>query len=104
VQNSCRLCKLTSLFIRCYLEKHQISVVPHPDLAPADFFLFPKPKTTLKGRRFKTIDEIQENAIRELRVITENTFQEAFQQQKKRWERCIASRWEYFEGDRNAVK
>ena len=44
------------LLIRSYLAKHQISVVPHPpyslDLAPADFFLFPKLKTTLKGRHF----------------------------------------------------
>jgi hypothetical protein len=54
----------------------------------------------LKGRGFQTIDEIQENAIRELRAITESAFQEAFQQLKKRWERCIASRGEYFEGDR----
>jgi hypothetical protein len=29
--------------------------------------------------------EIQENAIRELRAITESAFQEAFQQWKKRW-------------------
>jgi fumarate hydratase class II len=36
--------------------------------------------------------EIQENAIRELRAITESAFQEAFQQWKKRLERCIASR------------
>jgi len=46
-----------------YLAKHQTSIVPHPpyspDLAPADFFLFPKLKTTLKGRRFQTIEEIQ---------------------------------------------
>ena len=36
------------LLIRSYLAKHQTSVVPHPpyspDLAPADFFLFPKLK------------------------------------------------------------
>jgi len=48
-----------SLLIRSYLAKHQTSVVPHlpysPDLAPADFFLFLKLKTTLKGRRFQTI-------------------------------------------------
>ena len=85
-----------SLLIRSYLAKHQTSVVPHPpyspDLATADFFLFPKLKTTLKGRRFQTIGEIQENAIRELRTITESAFQEAFQQWKKRWERRIASR------------
>jgi hypothetical protein len=43
--------------------------------------------------------EIQENAITELRAITESAFEEAFQQWKKRWERCIASRGDYFEGD-----
>ena len=41
-----------SLLIRSYLAKHQTSVVPHPtyspDLAPADFFLFPKLKTLWK--------------------------------------------------------
>jgi hypothetical protein len=41
----------------------------------------------------------QENAIRELRAITERAFQEAFQQLKKRWERCIASRGDYVEGN-----
>ena len=92
-----------SLLIRSYLAKHQTSVVPHPpyspDLAPSDVFLFPKPKTNLKGRRFQTIEEIQENEIRELRTITESEFQEAFQQWKKSWERCIACEGEYFEGD-----
>jgi transposase len=91
-----------SLLIRSYLVKHQISIVPHPpyspDLAPADFFLFPKLKTTLKGRSFQIIEEIQENATRELRAITESAFQEAFQQWKKCWERGIASRRDYFEG------
>jgi len=41
-----------------YLAKHQTSVVPYPPYSPhlatADFFLFPKLKTTLKGRRFQT--------------------------------------------------
>jgi len=36
--------------------------VPHPpyspDLAPGYFFLFPKLKTTLKDRRYQTIEEI----------------------------------------------
>jgi hypothetical protein len=30
-----------------------------PDLAPCDFFLFPKIKLKLKGRRFDTNEEIQ---------------------------------------------
>jgi hypothetical protein len=33
-----------------------------------------------------------------MRSITESAFQEAYQQWKKRWERCIASRGDYFEG------
>ena len=92
-----------SVLIRSYLAKHQTSVASHPpyspDLAQADFFLFPKLKTTLKGRSIQTIEEIQENAITELRAITESAFQEAFEQWKKRWEWCIASRGDYFEGD-----
>jgi len=92
-----------SLLIRSYLAKRQTSVVPHlpysPDLAPGDFFLFPTLKTTLKGRHFQTTGEVQENAIRKLHAITESAFQEAFQQWKKRWERCIASRGNCFEGD-----
>ena len=91
------------LLIRSYLEKHQTSIVPHPpyspDLVPAHFFLFPKLKTTLKGHHFQTIEEIQENVIRELRTITESAFQEAFQQWKKCWEWCISSRGDCFEGD-----
>jgi hypothetical protein len=43
--------------------KHQTSVVAHPpyspDLAPADFFLFPKLKTILKGCLSQTIEEIR---------------------------------------------
>jgi hypothetical protein len=68
-------------------------------LNPSRLFLFPKLKTTLKGRRFQTIEEIQENAIKELRSITESAFHEAFQQWKKRWERCLANTGDYFEGD-----
>jgi transposase len=79
-----------SLLIRSYLAKRQTSVVPYPpyspDLAPADIFLFPKVKTTFKARRFQTTEEIQENTIREL-------------QWKQRWERCVASRGDCFEGD-----
>jgi len=92
-----------SLLIRSYLAKHQTSVVPHApysaDLAPADFFLFPKFKTTLKGHHFQTIKEIQENAIRALCAITESAFQVAFQQWENGWERCTATREDYFECD-----
>jgi histone-lysine N-methyltransferase SETMAR len=45
-----------ALSVREFLAKHSIPVAPHPpyspDLAPCDFFLFPRLKSTLKGKRF----------------------------------------------------
>jgi len=90
-----------SLFlVRNFLEKNEKTTVPQlpysPDLAPADFFLFPQLKSTLKGRRFDTFDEIQKNSTKELFAIPK----EAFQSWQKRWEQCVASEGNYFEGDR----
>ena len=82
-----------SLLIRKFLSKHETPVVlqpPYsPDLSPADFFLFPKLKSSLKGRRFQTAEEIKENSIRDLRAVLQNTFKDAFQNWKKSWARCI---------------
>ena len=48
-----------------FLAKYQITQVTQPsyspDLVPYDFWLFPKLKSPLKGKRFQTINEIQEN-------------------------------------------
>jgi hypothetical protein len=71
-----------------------------PDLAPADFFMFPKLKSSLKGSRFQKVEEIEKNMPRDLRAIPQNTFYIEFQNWKKRWERCIKSGGEYFEGDK----
>ena len=68
-------------------------------LSPIRIFPVSKIYTTLEERRFQTMEESQENAIRKLRAIAESSFQEAFQQWKKCWERCIASRGGCFEGD-----
>jgi len=71
-----------SLLIREFLTKHEMTVVPQPpytpDLAPADFLLFPQLKSSLKGRRFQTIEEIEENLKRHLRAIPQNKFQDVF--------------------------
>jgi len=91
-----------ALLIRELLTKHEATVAPQPphfpDLTPADFFLFPTLKSSLKGRRFQMVEETEENSLWDLRAIPQNTFQDAFQNWKKHWERCIKSGWEYFEG------
>jgi len=73
-----------SLLIHEFSTKHETTVVPQPpyspDLAPVDFFLFPKFKSSLKDSRFQMVEEI-ENSIWDLRAIPQNTFQNW----KKRW-------------------
>ena len=87
-----------------FLTNHKMTVVPQlpyfPDLAVVDFFLFLKWKSSLKGHRFPTVEEIEENSIRDLHAIPQNTFQDAFQKWEKRWEWCVKSEGEYFEGDK----
>jgi hypothetical protein len=65
------------------------------------FFLFPKLKSTLKRRRFQTIEEIEEISLWGLCAIPQNAFQDAFQNWEKCWERCINSGGDYFEGDKS---
>jgi transposase len=83
-----------SFFVRNFLAKNKTTIVPQPpyspDLAPADFFLFPKLKSALKERRFDTINEIQKNLTTEF-AFPKEAFQKAFQSWQKRWERCVAS-------------
>jgi hypothetical protein len=51
----------TFVLTQQFLAKDEMDVIPHPlyspGLAPSDFFLFPKMKLKLKGRRFDTIEE-----------------------------------------------
>jgi hypothetical protein len=70
-----------------------------PDLAPCDFFLFPKMKLKLKGRQFDTIEEIQAELQRVLDTLTEKDFQEESQKLRRRWDRCLYAGGSYFEGD-----
>ena len=49
-----------------------------PDMAPCDFFLFPKLKRTLKGRRFTVIDEIKSASLKEVKAIPKIEFEKCF--------------------------
>ena len=93
----------SSLLIRDFCTKNEMTVVPQPpyspDLAPADFFLFPKMKRPMKGERFDDVEAIKKKSLEELKSIPEEDFQRAFLQWKRRWEKCIATQGEYFEGD-----
>lgn len=63
----------------------------------ADFFLFPKLKTALKGRRFDDFAAIQKAVTNSLKGISEADFQGAYESWKSRWQRCIDAQGDYFE-------
>jgi hypothetical protein len=55
-----------------------------PNLAPGDFFLFPKLKSILKVRRFDTIEKVKENSLMDLKKIPKQVFEDCFEKWKKR--------------------
>ena len=76
-----------------------IKTVPHPayspDLAPCDFWLFPK----LWGCRYETIEEMKEAVTKVIDTLTHEGFDGAFQKLLERYNKCITARGDYFEGD-----
>ena len=66
-----------------------------PDLAPCDFWLFPK----LRGCRYETIEEMKEAATKVIDTLTPEDFNGAFQTLLGRYNKCIAAGGDYLEGD-----
>ena len=82
-----------ALGIREFLAQNNISVLeqpPHsPDLAPCDFFLFPKLKEVTKGTRFQDSEANKTVVTRELRAISKESFQECVEARQRRLKKCI---------------
>jgi hypothetical protein len=70
-----------------------------PDFAPCDFFTFPWLKSTLKGKRFQDVVEIQLNMTRQLQAIPKQAYQTCNEKWKDCWNHCIQSGASYIEGD-----
>jgi hypothetical protein len=64
-----------------------------PDLAPNNFWLFPKIKSVLKGWKNKKGVTIATKAIPQQKL------QKCSQQWQHHWAKCTATQVEYFEGD-----
>jgi hypothetical protein len=73
-----------SVFIKDFLAKKNVTTPEHspysPDMAPADFYLFPRLISALKERHFCDSTNIIQNATEELKRLSRNGFQECFQQ------------------------
>jgi len=83
------------------LAKHgtaQLQQPPYsPDLAPCDFFLFPRLKKVLKGYRFEAMENINQNSMKTLLDILKEEFTKCFQQWQQRWAKCVAAEGNYVE-------
>ena len=78
-----------SILITDYLTKIGIKTVPQPpyspDLAPWDFWLFPKLKDKLRGCRYETIEEMKEGETKVIDPLTQEDIHGAFQKLLKRY-------------------
>ena len=79
--------------------KMDIKTVYHPayspDLAPCDFWLFPK----LRGYRYETTEEMKEAVTKVIDTLTQEDFHGAFQKLLEQYNKCIAAGGDYFEGE-----
>jgi hypothetical protein len=66
--------------------------VPYsPDLAPCDFWLFPKVKMTMKGKRFESIQDLEAALTQQLKTLTKQDFQNCFRKWQERLDKCVRS-------------
>ena len=91
------------ILVTDYLNKMGIETVPqppnNPDLAPCDFWLFPKLKEKLRGCHYEAIEEMKEAVTKVIDTLTQEDFHGAFQKLLERYNKCIAAGGGYFEGD-----
>ena len=80
-----------SILVTDYLTKMDIKTVAHPpyspDLAPCDFWLFPKLKENLRSCCYETIEEMKEAVMKVIDTLTQEDFDEAFQKLLE-WYKC----------------
>ena len=88
-----------SILVTDYLTKMGIKTLPQPsyspDLAPCDFWLFPK----LRGCRYETIEEMKEAVTKVIDRLTQEDIHGNFLKLLERYNKCIAAEGDYFEGD-----
>ena len=68
-----------------------------PDLAPADYFLFPKVKSHLKGRLLDSISDIQPAVTSTLNTTAKDDFYKVIQKLYDRANLCVQLQGIYVE-------
>ena len=76
-------------------------LLPHPpyspDLAPSDFYLFPKLKSHIRGRHFESDDDVIKAVESYLKDQNEAFYHEGIGMLEHRWTKCIEVKGDYVE-------
>ena len=90
----------TTIRVSQFLAQKMVAVLDHPpyapDLAPADFFLFPHLKATIKGAGFADVNAIKDHLTTVLRSIPQETLADSFQKLYQRCKTCVVADSDYF--------
>ena len=77
--------------------EYGIEILPRPpyspDMAPFDFYPFPKLKSLLRGAQYRS----NEGVIEAVNEYLGNSYFEGIRQLEKRWAKCIALKGDYIE-------
>ena len=83
------------------LENCGWQVLPHPpyspNMSPPAFDLFPKLKKPLRGKRFRSVEEVSNEVTRVIRRINNEGVLKGIQDLPKRWTTVIKHNGDYIE-------
>ncbi len=83
-----------------WLADKNIPRIPHagysPDLSPADYWIFNRIKSCLRGIRWRNADELQTAVDNVISMIDEEEYRNAMDRYVPRLRKCIQSHGEYF--------
>ena len=68
-----------------------------PDLAPSDFYLFPKLKDSFQGMKFESDDAVMTAVDEWLERQTIDFFENGIRSLEHRWDKCIRFQGDYVE-------
>ena len=79
--------------VKQFLTQRKVTVFDHhpysPDLAPADYFLFPKVKSHLKWRLFESISDIQRAVRSTINTTAKDDLHKGYQKLYDRANLCV---------------
>ena len=95
----------SALSVKQFLSSRNITVLEHqpysPDLAPCDFYLFPKVKSVLKGTHFVSVENVKAKTAEILNSLTGHDLRNCFEHWQHCMQLCVNAEGDYFEGDRS---